>query len=235
MTLPQELRAARGSFYLESGKSYVATFSATTVKPPDEPGLGMYLGVTFSCVGEDGSEWVGGTENLLRGEPVTYRNHLLLTPEADQVVSCSVHANAPYDDVAAAGPTIDLDIHWRAAEAEGQAVSTPSEDLLPMTVDAEDRAFAFAERISVEDRPVRTVSMLSSLNLTTCRRRGQPWPSFPSRPRVELLADHADDLSCLTPSGVQRAISSYTAAIRPDKARQVRCSTTQSRDWWPRR
>ena len=183
LTLPQELRAAQGTFFLEGGRSYVATFTLSTVKPPDEPGLGMYLGVTFSCADADGSgsEWIGGTENLLRGEPATYRNQLLLTPKEDQVVSCSVRANAPYDDVAAAGATVDLDIHWRVAEAEGQAVSTPAEKRLPMTVDREARAFAFTERIPLQDRGPRKVSLLSSLHLTTCtivngsREDGRTW------------------------------------------------------------
>lgn len=183
LTLPQELRAAHGTFFLEGGKSYVATFAVSTVKPPEEPGLGMYLGVTFSCAGEDGggSKWIGGTENLLRGDPVTYRNQLLLTPETDQVVSCSVRANAPYDDVAAAGATVDLDIQWQVAEAAGQAVSTPPEERLPMAVDHEGRAFAFTEQIDAQDRDVHKVSMLSSLHLTTCtvvngsREDGRTW------------------------------------------------------------
>lgn len=183
LTLPQELRAAHGTFFLEGGKSYVASFAVSTVKPPEEPGLGMYLGVTFSCAGADGSgsEWIGGTENLLRGEPVTYRNQLLLTPETDQVVSCSVRANAPYDDVAAAGAKIDLDIQWRVAEAEGQATSTRPEKRLPMTVDRDARAFAFTEQIEVRERGVQKVSMLSSLHLTTCtivngsREDGRTW------------------------------------------------------------
>lgn len=97
LTLPEELRAAHGSFYLESGLSYLASFEVSTVKPKEEPGLAMYLGVTFSCAGADGgtSEWIGGTENLLVDEPVTYRNQLLLEPQQSEVVSCSVRANAP--------------------------------------------------------------------------------------------------------------------------------------------
>src|SRR5699024_10899649 len=183
LTLPQELRAAHGSFFLRGGTSYLATFIVSTLKPPDQPGLGMYLGVTFSCASADGavSEWIGGTENLLRGEPVTYRNQILLAPERDQVVTCSVRANAPYDDVAAAGATVELDIHWRVSETSGEATSVPSEARLPMTVDDGARAFAFTEQIAVRDRGPRTVSMLSSLHLTTCtvvngsREDGQSW------------------------------------------------------------
>src|SRR5699024_377804 len=145
LTVPEELRAADGSFYLERGTSYLASFEVSTMKSPGEPGLAMYLGVTFSCAGADGgvSEWIGGTENLLVDQPVTYRNQLLLEPQQSQVVSCSVRANAPYDDVAAAGATIDLDISWSVRPVDGGAVSTPSEQRLPMTIDPGEREFVF--------------------------------------------------------------------------------------------
>lgn len=183
LMLPQELRAAHGDFYLEAGKAYLARAEVSTVKPADEPGLGMYLGVTFSCSGEGGgaSDWIGGTENLLPGEPVTYRNQLVLRPEQSQVVSCSVRANAPYDDVAAAGATIDLDIHWTVTEIDGAAASTPPEDRLPMTVASGDRSFAFTESFAAENLRPQRVEMLSSLHLTTCtvvngsREAGRTW------------------------------------------------------------
>ena len=184
LTLPQELRAASGAVYLEAGESYVASFEVSTVKPEDEPGLGMYLGVTFSCSGEDSgaSSWIGGTENLLRGEPVTYANQMLLEPEADQVVTCSVRANAPYDDVAAAGATVDLDISWTVEKADGPARFTPAEQRLPMAVNSGGgREFAFTELVDVEDGGIRQIQVLSSLHLTTCtvvngsREAGRTW------------------------------------------------------------
>lgn len=184
LTLPQELRAASGAVYLEAGESYVASFEVSTVKPEEEPGLGMYLGVTFSCSGEDTgvSNWIGGTENLLRGEPVTYANQMLLQPETAQVVNCSVRANAPYDHVAAAGATVDLDISWSVEKADRSAWSTPADQRLPMTVDTGGgREFAFTQLIDVEDGDIRQVEVLSSLHLTTCtvvngsREDGRTW------------------------------------------------------------
>lgn len=183
LTLPEELRAADGSFYLERGTSYLASFEVSTVKPPDEPGLAMYLGITFSCTGADGgtSEWIGGTENLLVDQPVTYRNQLLLEPQQSQVVSCSVRANAPYDDVAAAGATIDLDITWSVRAGGDGAVSTPSEQRLPMTIGAGEREVVFLETLPVGDAQDRQVQLLSSLHVTTCtvvngsREAGRTW------------------------------------------------------------
>lgn len=183
LTVPEELRAADGSFYLERGTTYLASFEVSTVKSPGEPGLAMYLGVTFSCAGADGgvSEWIGGTENLLVDQPVTYRNQLLLEPQQSQVVSCSVRANAPYDDVAAAGATIDLDISWSVRAVDGDAVSTPSEQRLPMTIDPGEREFVFLETVPVDDAPDRQVQLLSSLHVTTCtvvngsREAGRTW------------------------------------------------------------
>ena len=224
LTLPQELRAAHGSFFVEGGTSYVATFALSTVKPEDEPGLGMYLGVTFSCAGADGgSEWIGGTENLLRGESTTYRNQLLLTPDQDQVISCSVRANAPYDDVAAAGATVDLDIRWRVSEAEGDAVSTPADARLPMTVDTGGRAFAFTEQIRAEDLEARTVSAVSSLHLTTCtvvngsREDGRTWcamddlhesgSTFNAELRVDVLDAQGEMCATLSKEVVTETLS----------------------------
>ena len=144
----------------------------------------MYLGVTFSCSGEDtgASNWIGGTENLLRGEPVTYANQMLLQPETAQVVNCSVRANAPYDHVAAAGATVDLDISWSVEKADRSAWSTPADQRLPMTVDTGGgREFAFTQLIDVEDGDIRQVEVLSSLHLTTCtvvngsREDGRTW------------------------------------------------------------
>lgn len=183
LTLPEELRAANGSFYLESGLSYLASFEVSTVKPKEEPGLAMYLGVTFSCAGDDGgtSEWIGGTENLLVDEPVTYRNQLLLEPQNSEVVACSVRANAPYDDVAAAGATIDLEIAWSVKPVNGTAISTPVEDRLPMTVGAGDRETVLLGTIPVSDLPRRHLQLLSSLHVTTCtvvngsREAGKTW------------------------------------------------------------
>lgn len=183
LTVPQELRAAHGSFFLEAGESYLVRFETSTVKPPEEPGLGMYLGITFGCSGADGgvSEWIGGTENLLPGEPATYRNQLLLSPDEDEVVTCSVRANAPYDDVASTGATVDLDIRWRVTRAEGAAVSTPAPARLPLTVDAGTRAVAFSQEIPLDDLAEPRVRMLSSLHVTTCtvvngsREAGRTW------------------------------------------------------------
>lgn len=184
LTLPQELRAASGNVYLEAGENYVASFEVSTVKPEDEPGLGMYLGVTFGCSGKetDVSDWIGGTENLLRAEPVTYANQMLLQPEADQVISCSVRANAPNDDVAAVGATIDLDISWTVEKVVGSVWSTPTDRRLPMTVDSGGgREFAFTQMVDVGDEDIHNLRVLSSLHLTTCtivngsREAGRSW------------------------------------------------------------
>lgn len=183
LTLPEELRAAHGSFYLESGLSYLASFEVSTVKPTEEPGLAMYLGVTFSCAGDDGgtSEWIGGTENLLVDEPVTYRNQLLLESQSSEVVSCSARANASYGDVAAAGPNIDLEIIWSVSSGQGAAISNPVEDRFPMTVGAGDRGSVFLETFPSGDLPRRHLQLLSSLHVTTCthvsgsREAGKTW------------------------------------------------------------
>lgn len=209
LMLPQELRAAHGDFYLEAGQAYLARVEVSTVKPVEQPGLGMYLGVTFSCAGEDGlSEWIGGTENLLPGEPVTFTNQMVLQVEQAQVVTCSVRANAPYDDVAAAGATIELDFRWSVTKTDGKATTTSSEQRLPMTVDTDARAFAFTESFAAEGLAAGRVEMLSSLHLTTCtvvngsREEGQTWcteddlhedgSEFDAELRVDVLDENGE-------------------------------------------
>lgn len=184
LTLPQELRAASGTVYLEAGENYVASFEVSTVKPKEEPGLGMYLGVTFGCSGKetDLSDWIGGTENILRADPVTYANQMLLQPETAQVITCSVRANAPNDDVAAAGATINLNISWTVEKVDSSVRSTPAEPRLPMAVDSDGgRDVAFAQTVDVDHDDIHNVQVLSSLHLTTCtivngsREAGKTW------------------------------------------------------------
>lgn len=183
LTVPDEFRAASGDVYLDAGGSYLASFEVSTVKPLDQPGLAMYLGVTFSCRGSDSGEstWIGGTENLLPGEPVTYRNQLLLHPATSEVMSCSVRANAPYDDVASDGATVELDISWSMRAVSPSAASAPSEHRLPMTIAPGQREFVFTEMIPLDHLPHHEVQLLTSLHVTTCtgvngsREGGRTW------------------------------------------------------------
>lgn len=130
----------------------------------------MYLGVSFSCTTEDGRGvgFIGGTENLLPAEPVSYVNHLLIEPQADGVHSCSVRVNAPYDDVAAAGTTIDLTVHWWVTQIDGSAHQAMPEEHLPRTVTPGQPEVAIGQVVPSDELEAASLKVLSSLHVTTC-------------------------------------------------------------------
>lgn len=170
LTLPQTFRFAQGEFYLQAGSTYLVSFDLSTVKPEEAPGAGMYLEVSFSCTTEDGRGVgsIGGTENLLPAEPVSYVNHLLVEPQADGVHSCSVRVNAPYDDVAAAGTTIDLTAHCWVTEIDGSAHQAVAEEHLPQTITPGRPEVAIQQEIPADELAATSLEVLSSLQVTTC-------------------------------------------------------------------
>lgn len=170
LTLPQTFRFSQGEFYLQTGSTYLVSFDLSTLKSEAAPGIGMYLEVSFSCTTEDGRGVgsIGGTENLLPAEPVSYVNHLLIEPQADGVRSCSVRVNAPYDHVAAAGTTIDLTAHWWVTEIDGGAHQAIPEEHLPRNVTPGQPEVAIGQVIPSDELEAASLTLLSSLHVTTC-------------------------------------------------------------------
>lgn len=185
LTLPEEVRLAPGAFYLRGGETYVVSFDLTTVKPEDAPGIGMYLGVSFSCSEQDGRGVgsIGGTENLQPGDPVSYINHIVIEPREDGVYTCGVLARAPYDHVAAKGTTVELDATWRVTETAGTVAEAESGQRLPMTVDPDGSAVAIEQGTAAESDT--DVTALATVHMTTCtgvngsREQGRAWCSKP--------------------------------------------------------
>lgn len=170
LTVPEETRFAAGEFAVIAGATYLVTFALDTEKPEGSDGYAMYLGVTFSCApqGDDGGASVGGTQNLLTGEPTTYRNQLLLTPTADSIVSCTIKASAPYDDVASAGTSFEMTGQWKADRVDGLGFSAAADERLPMTIPSGDGQVAFAKTLPVEDLTHERLRVLTSLHVTAC-------------------------------------------------------------------
>lgn len=183
LTLPQERRIAQGTFFLSEGTTYLVQFDLSTVKAEDAPGVGMYLGATFSCRPAGGGPGgvIGGTENLLPGEPVTFTNQFLLSPQRSGEYTCSLLVSAPYDDVAAAGTTIELKASWGVGPVTSRARETASTERLPMTVASGSREFAFSELVSGSGFEEDQLRILASLHVTTCtgvngsREQGKAW------------------------------------------------------------
>lgn len=208
LTLPQSFRYAQGTFHLDAGSTYLVSFDLTTVKPEDAPGVGMYLGVSFSCtaLGEDGEDdrgvgSIGGTENLLPGEPTSYVNHLVLTPQAGGLHSCSVLVNAPYDDVAAKGTTVELDVTWHVTELDGSAFQADVEQQLPMAIVPNAPATVVQQTIPAGELDAATLEVLLSLHVTTC---------------TGINGSTENDRTWCTPEDVDQTGSDFDLTLRVD-------------------
>jgi len=209
LTLPEHVSVAEDEFVVEAGHSYLLSFQLGTVKPEGEPGTIMYLGVTLSCSGA-ASGTIGGTENLLPGEPVTYSNQMLLTPSSGGRVTCRVSASSPVEDVPAKGSTIEVDASWKASRLAGYAVEAPAGEGLPMNVPQGERSEAFSQVVPLHSVPSGRLDVLSTLHVTTCtgtggsRENGRVWcarkdldgegSDFDLEIRVDVV--HADGSVC---------------------------------------
>src|SRR5699024_1289356 len=54
LTVPEETRFARGTFWAEADAEYVVTMDLRSTKPEGSGGRSMYLGVTLSCAPQTG-------------------------------------------------------------------------------------------------------------------------------------------------------------------------------------
>lgn len=206
MTVPEETRFAGGEFPARAGSTYLVTFELGSEKPEGSGGESMYLGVTLGCSPEAGGPGasIGGTQNILTGEPSSYTNQFLFTAEVDGQVECSFKASAPYDDVASVDTTFDLVGTWRAEPVVGAAFEAPAAKRLPMTIPAGGQKAAFTHSIPLEDLIGDGLRVLTSLHVTTCtgingsREGGRAWCSegdldekgstAAMETRIELLA-----------------------------------------------
>lgn len=184
LTVPEESRFARGTFWATAGETYLVTMDLESMKPEGSDGRSMYLGVTLSCSPRAGGPGIseGGTQNMLTGEVTQYRNQGLISVPEDGAVDCSIKLNAPYDDVASTGTTFTTDGTWRAEPVGGAARAFEGEGL-PRTV-----AVGADESVMTVDLPLDSVApgdlrALASVHLTACtgvngsREEGRAWCS----------------------------------------------------------
>lgn len=182
LTVPETVRTARGSFESVEGQKYLLRFEVSTTKPEESPGAAMYLGVSLNCASEDGGEAdsAGGTQNLISGEPTTMRNQFMIRGDGGQQ-SCNVSVSAPNPDVAAAGTTVEIDVHWSAQPIDARSFEVDSDERLPMSVPTDSRGVVFSRTVDLEDVRGRRVNVLSTLHLTACtgvngsREDGRVW------------------------------------------------------------
>lgn len=204
LTVPEETRFAPGTFWATADTPYLVTMDLESMKPEGSGGRSMYLGVTLSCSPQAGGPGisVGGTQNMLTAEMITYRNQGLISVPEDGPIDCSIKASAPYDDVASDGTTFWVDGTWHAEPVDGDALDAPDGGL-PRTI-ADDSG----DVVMTADLPLDSgggeLQALTSLHLTTCtivngsREDDRAWCSEDrldeagSAARVELLAELID-------------------------------------------
>lgn len=200
LTLPQRVSLAESTVYLRPDAQYVVRYRLSTVKPEDAPGIGMYLNVGLACADQDGTGLgsIGGTENLLPGQESEFENHLIVEPSDAAVMTCSITADAPNDDVAAAGTTVQLNAEWTVTEVTGTAV-TASKDDLPTVINAGADASALTADVPLARGRDDAAEALLTAHLTTCtgeagsRENGRSW---------------------CTPPGIDEAGSTVTVTVR---------------------
>lgn len=132
LTVPEETRFAKGTFWAEAGAQYVVTMDPQSTKPEGSGGRSMYLGVTLGCSPQAGGPGVsdGGTQNMLTGEETVYRNQGLISVPEDGGVECSIKLSAPYDDVASKGTTIPIEATWEVRRVDA-AQAAATKEVLP--------------------------------------------------------------------------------------------------------
>lgn len=185
---PQDQWYAEREFTVEAGKKYLASFRLATVKPPEADGYVMFLGVSFRCAPTD-AEWgdeaarssVGGTENLLPGEPVLFSNRMVLEPTKSGTYRCGIYANSPYDHLASNGTTIDLDSTWNVEEMSGYAAAVEPSDSLPKVVPGTKTQPVLQQNIPIDEIDSDRLTVDSTLQVTSCtgeggsREAGRTW------------------------------------------------------------
>ncbi|QCR52974.1 hypothetical protein C1N80_04845 [Brachybacterium sp. SGAir0954] len=169
LTVPNTIDLPAKAVPVESGKKYLFTIDIKTEKPSGSPGDAMYFGFSLNCTGPEPktARGVGGTQNLVSGEPVELSNQFLLAAEETGDRRCKVALSSPNESAAAAGTTVDAEVTWTAKPVD-EAVSVPSEDRLPVVIQPGERraTFRYVMPLPADSREVLRV--MSTLRVTTC-------------------------------------------------------------------
>ena len=182
LTVPDNVRTETHSFYVQAGRSYLLSFTVSTVKPRGTPGTAMYLGISLGCTGGGDREVrsVSGTQNILDDEPVRLSNQFLMTATQSGQRSCNVQVSSPNESAAAVGATVDVDVKWEQTPVGEDAQALAAGDRLPAVVQAGERRAAFRGTIDIANARNKELWLISTLHLTTCtivngsREGGEP-------------------------------------------------------------
>lgn len=174
MIFPEKQSTDEASFMVEASETYLLNFDVVAEKPADSEGYGFMLGLSLRCTDQDGRPvaTIGGTENLLTGQPVTFFNQTTLTPERDGVFTCSMLANAPEAPLAAKGTRFTVDVTWKVTQPVGLALPALHQVDLPVVIPSKSSQPLLARDVPVASLTQRRLDVLVSLQLTTCTGPG---------------------------------------------------------------
>lgn len=170
LTVPETVRTSAESFPVAAGERYLLRFDVSTVKPAGSPGSAMYFGVSLSCAGPDGvdSQSIGGTQNILPGEPVTLSNQFLYSVSGGGERTCRVAVSSPHQGAAATGTTVEVEVDWSATSVDDSALAPDSSELLPRVIPPGERAPAFVQEVELARLGREEIKVLGTVHVTTC-------------------------------------------------------------------
>lgn len=173
------------SFPVEEGQAYSVSFDVLIQKPVDSPGEAVFVSVLLQCTGPDGTkDAIGGTQNVVTGQPATLRNQVLVKASASGDEECRVTVQTPNESAAARGATTNVDVTWQARAVDVDSVSVPSDEHLPRVVLSGKQSVAFRSKSPVGVG--ESIQAIGTLHVTTCtmvngsREGGKPLCTRPT-------------------------------------------------------
>lgn len=243
LEIPGKTVLGSSSFSVKPDRKYLVQLLLMVEKPKDSPGRATYLGYTLSCVSDhdDGEGTsVGGTQNLVNGQPVTLEASALLRGAQGAEYSCRVVVANPYDHVASVGSEIRVSLKWTATAVGSESVSVDLDRMLPRAIEPGDSVELFNRTGLPEPANGGEVAVIAHIHSTTCtivngsREDGRAWCDEGSLDeggstavyRIELEQNYGPN-KCLASKSydvhIDGLVHHYVASLAQDLSRDSDC------------
>lgn len=240
-----------GSVALESitlpplgpGQKYLLELEIRAEKPANSPGRATYFGYNLSCQLQDGTSQtisVGGTENLVNGNPVTLSAAALLPASEDAQYSCRALVANEYEGVASTGSKVPFITEWVATPVRADSEWVSVGDVLPAVVKPGESVDLYRGQVSIPRSGNEDLSVIVNVHSTTCttvsgsNENGRPWcderalDAGGSEAEYFLRLERAgDSTSCASEARhethIDGLVHHYVASLANGLARDPRC------------
>lgn len=184
LEIPGDAVLGSSSFSVNPDHKYLVQLSLMVEKPEDSPGSATYLGYTLSCASDlDDEEGVsvGGTQNLVNGQPVTLEASALLPETQGAGYRCRVVVANPYEHVASVGSEIRVSLQWTATAVGSESVSIDLDRMLPRAIEPGESVELVSRTALPEPEDGGQVAVIAHIHSTTCtivngsREDGRAW------------------------------------------------------------